>query len=171
VESDIPDDSPRTFHRKHGLPSVHFEVRDLAILKSGTARLNDICINGGAALLQDHFAPPNDTHRCAILSTFDLVRVRYRASDEDLWRNIHKTKYWDKCIWILPIHRRTTEHWVIGIVSLKDHRILLFDSLAAERPWHRDVKVSLSIFYIHRCFVITHILGYHTPRRTNDSPS
>jgi len=117
------------------------------MLRSETARLNDVCINGGAALLQEHF---HDTKKIAILTTYDILRVRYRASDDDLWRNIRKTKYWCRDTWILPIHRRTTEHWVLCVICLEDHRLLLFDSLAAEHPWQQDIKVCLLfIQYLH----------------------
>jgi Ulp1 protease family, C-terminal catalytic domain len=139
-----PHHTPRVPHRRQ-----YFGEHDLAILRSGTARLNDVCINGGAALLQAHFDPLNE--HCAVLTTFDLVRVRYRASDEDLWRNIHKTAYWCKKTWVLPIHRRTAEHWVICIISPNDRRLLLFDSLAGERPWQRDIKVRI---YYPRLYIV-----------------
>jgi len=132
-------------HRKDGLPSVYFEGRDLAMLQSATARLNDVCINGGAALLREHFTRRYDTGDYAILTTFDLLRARYRASDDDLWRNIHKTQYWRRHTWVLPIHRRSTEHWVVCIITIEDRRLLLFDSLAAEHPWQQDVPVCLSV--------------------------
>jgi Ulp1 protease family, C-terminal catalytic domain len=133
---------PRILLASGELPTYHFEQRDLDILKSPTARFNDVGINGGAALLHRFYLLRNKTsaERCALLSTFDLPRVRYNASDEELWRYIHRSSYWQKDVWILPIHRKSAEHWVLCVITLREHQLYLFDSLAARRPWRQDVK-------------------------------
>jgi hypothetical protein len=137
----------RVLHRPDGLGTKHFDPPDLRRFRS--EMLNDACLNGGAALLQDHFALINDTatysHRCAILSTHDLPRVRYQAADDDLWRNIRRTIYWEKDVWILPIHRPRALHWVLGVVYVKEQRILLFDSFAEKKAWRADVQVCWSL--------------------------
>jgi Ulp1 family protease len=131
-------------HRLGGLATKHFDLPDLHRFHSDKM-LNDVCINGGAALLQDYFALIDDTaaysRRCAILSTHELPHVRYQALDNDLWRNIRRTIYWEKDVWILPIHRPRALHWVLGVVYVRENRILLFDSLAEERPWRADIQV------------------------------
>jgi Ulp1 protease family, C-terminal catalytic domain len=137
----------RTLVRSDGLPQINFEARELDILSSPTARLNDVCMNGGAALLQRYFSSSNYpeasiAQRCALLSTFDLVHVRYKATDVDLWRNVYRSSYWLKDVWIIPIHRPQAEHWVVCIASLQTRQLFLFDSLAARRPWRQDIKVS-----------------------------
>ncbi|KIN98612.1 hypothetical protein M404DRAFT_94875, partial [Pisolithus tinctorius Marx 270] len=77
-----------------------------------------------------------------ILSTHDLPRIRYHAEDNILWRNTSRTCYWEKPIWILPIHRPSPAgHWVVCIVKFTSKQILLFDSLAEQKPWKRDIKV------------------------------
>jgi hypothetical protein len=121
---------------------------DLARLSCPTAHLNDVCLNGGAIVLQEYFSCSTSlcadkSKRCAILSTYDLVRIRYRAADNELWRNLRHTFFWTKDIWILPIHRTTpADHWVLGIVFIHSHQLLLFDSLSSKRRWKQDVKVS-----------------------------
>ncbi|KIJ57552.1 hypothetical protein HYDPIDRAFT_104106, partial [Hydnomerulius pinastri MD-312] len=78
----------------------------------------------------------------AIFSTHDLPRIRYNASDDVLWRNTSWTKYWEKSIWILPIHRPSPcGHWVLCTIDLTSQRLFLFDSLAEQRPWKNDVQV------------------------------
>ncbi|KAH7905365.1 hypothetical protein BJ138DRAFT_1138299 [Hygrophoropsis aurantiaca] len=126
--------------RQDGFPRQIFDTRDLAILTSPTARLNDTCINGGAALLYSHFLSPQ-AEQCAILSTHDLPRIRYGASDDDLWRNSSWTSYWTKDIWIIPIHRPLpVGHWVLCTVYLVKRELYLFDSFAEEQPWRNDIK-------------------------------
>ena len=53
-----------------GFPALSFETEDMNRLVSSTGLLNDICINGCAALLYTQFTP---TPGCfAIFSTYDL---------------------------------------------------------------------------------------------------
>ncbi|KAG1887308.1 hypothetical protein F4604DRAFT_1917113 [Suillus subluteus] len=91
-----------------GFPYQVFEPRDQSFLAQPTARLNDTCINGCAALLYSEILTNSHVQPCAIFSTHDLPRIRYKASDEILWRNTAWTSFWDKDVWILPIHRSPT---------------------------------------------------------------
>jgi hypothetical protein len=107
--------------------------------------LNDVCINGCSALLQHQFDSTyphaEQSRRCAILSTFDLPRVRYKCSDKDLWRNLQGTSYWDKHVWILPIHRPNSGgHWVLCIIAPHSRELFLFDSLGQQRPWRQNMR-------------------------------
>ncbi|KAH7903392.1 hypothetical protein BJ138DRAFT_1020714, partial [Hygrophoropsis aurantiaca] len=147
-ESDDDDDAPSPANASivwalssvDGFPRQIFDTRDLAILASPTARLNDTCINGGAALLYSHFISPQ-AQRCAILSTHDLPRIRYGASDDDLWRNSSWTSYWTKDVWIIPIHRPLpVGHWVLCTAYFSTRKLYLFDSFAEEIPWGNDIK-------------------------------
>ncbi|PPQ96942.1 hypothetical protein CVT26_005960 [Gymnopilus dilepis] len=65
-----------------------FEKTDFARLNSPTAILNDICINGLAyylrAMLSNDQRYQTSSAECAVFSTHDLVRIRYKASDQDL---------------------------------------------------------------------------------------
>lgn len=77
-----------------------------------------------------------------MLSTHDLPRICYHAEDNALWCNVSWTCYWEKSIWILPIHRPSPAgHWVICIVKFSSKQLLLFDSLVEQRPWKHNIKV------------------------------
>lgn len=115
-------------------------------MKSPNARLNDVCLNGVATLLQQYFALPGmptyDTSRqCALFTTFDLPMVQYNASDADFWRRTHRVEYWNRKLWILPIHRARSEHWVMCTVIPIKGEVHLFDSFGARDPWKHEVKV------------------------------
>ncbi|KAG2091619.1 hypothetical protein BD769DRAFT_1631979 [Suillus cothurnatus] len=121
-------------------PQQIFEPKDIKILASPTALLNDSLINGCAVLLYlDSLQASPAVQQYAILSTHDLPRIRYNASDDMLWRNISRTKYWAKDVWIIPIHRPSgVGHWVFK-------ELHLFDSFAEQQPWKSEVKVSTDI--------------------------
>lgn len=78
----------------------------------------------------------------ATFSTHDLPRIRYNATDDMLWRNSSWTRYWEKDVWVLPIHRASNVgHWVLCVIYLSRKELHLFDSLAERKPWKHDVKV------------------------------
>jgi len=135
-----PSSSTRIFERHE------FEAADLARLKSPTALLNDVCLNGTAAYLWRVFCCDalysRHATKCALFSTYDLNRIRYKASDRDLWKSVKKNEYWQKDVWIIPIHRRQQCHWVLAVVQLKKGRILFYDSLAGKKGWRQDVEVN-----------------------------
>jgi len=121
-------------------------------------------LNGGAAVLYRYISSldPTRTDHCAILSTFDLVRIRGDVSDERLWRHIRLTLYWLKSIWILPIHRtQPAGHWVLAIIHTTTQTIHLFDSLASRQAWPDDVEVSTQ--YLILLLNIQWRLGHHAP--------
>lgn len=125
-----------------------FDEADIRRLDNPTALLNDICINGLAYYLQAMLNADAKyhlhSHDCAIFSTHDLVRIRYKASDQDLWRSVSKTEFWRKLTWIIPIHRPRESHWVLAVIHLVDGRIQVYDSLASKRGWPQDLKVVCS---------------------------
>lgn len=105
--------------------------------------LNDECINGAALLLQSHFISEFGSSDVAILTIHDLVRIRYGASDEDLWRNSKRSEYWTKGVWVLPIHRKDAQHWVLCVIYPARKQLHLLDSFADRRGWFPDLKVRL----------------------------
>ncbi|KAG1774666.1 hypothetical protein EV702DRAFT_1200022 [Suillus placidus] len=124
-----------------GFPCQVFDPRDQSFLAKPTARLNDTCINGCAALLYSEILKISHIRPCAIFSTHDLPRIRYNALDDILWRNTAWTSFWDKDIWILPIHRPSpVGHRVFCAIYISTKELHLFDSLAERRPWKNDVK-------------------------------
>ncbi|KAG0695573.1 hypothetical protein DFH29DRAFT_984921 [Suillus ampliporus] len=139
--TDIVWDSPEVATRVRpsmgGFPQQVFEPRDISFLASPTAYLNDVCINGCAVLLQIDI--PNPT--VAIFSTHDLPCIRYNAADDILWHNTSWTRYWEKDVWVIPIHRpASVGHWVVCIIYLSRKEIHLFDSRAERKPWKHDLK-------------------------------
>jgi Ulp1 family protease len=124
--------------RRDGFPRQVFDAKDISCLSSPTAYLNDVCINSCAALLYSQFKLP--TVDCAILSTYDLMRIRCNSPDEMIWRNTSWTSYWEKNVWILPIQRPSGfGHWVACIIYFQTKEIHLFDSLAGS--WECDINV------------------------------
>ncbi|KAG2104041.1 uncharacterized protein F5147DRAFT_775752 [Suillus discolor] len=127
---------------RFGCPCQVFEPKDIVLLASRTALLNDSCVNGCAVLLYleaVQLSPMAEQY--AILSTHDLPRIRYNAPDNVLWRNMSWTSYWTKEVWILPIHRPSdVGHWVLCVVHLQTKELHLFDSFAERKPWKSDTK-------------------------------
>lgn len=129
--------APRIRPRRDGFPRQVFDAKDISCLSSPTAHLNDVCINSCAALLYSQFKLP--TVDCAILSTYDLTRIRSNLPDEIIWRNTSWTSYWEKNVWILPIQRPSgIGHWVACIIYFQTKEIHLFDSLAGS--WECDIN-------------------------------
>ena len=105
------------------------------------ARLNDTCINGCAALLYSVFLHAN-AQCCAVLSTHDLPRVCYNATNDVLWQNTLWTRYWEKEVWIIPIHRSSCiGHWVVCTIDFSCKQLFLFDSLVNQTSWKKDIQV------------------------------
>ncbi|KII84489.1 hypothetical protein PLICRDRAFT_117716 [Plicaturopsis crispa FD-325 SS-3] len=148
----------RVFTRDNNSRGACFETNDLQILASATARLNDNCMNGSARLLQSLSSAPN-VSRCAIFSTFELVRIRDKASDDILWRNTRRLSYWLKDIWIVPIHRTTpVGHWVLCTVYPRQRELFLFDSLCGQRAWSSDIESIMEL--IRRIVSLANDRGY-----------
>ncbi|KAG2126329.1 uncharacterized protein EDB93DRAFT_1097153 [Suillus bovinus] len=139
----IPDTLVTQIRPPHnGFPDQVFDPKDINLLRSPTACLNDVCINSCAALLYSELKSPMLS--CAIFSTHDLPRIHYNAPDDILWCNISWTHYWEKDVWVLPIHQPSGSigHWVICVIHKFNKELLLFDSLGEKKPWKNNVKVS-----------------------------
>ncbi|KAG1888274.1 hypothetical protein F4604DRAFT_1877402 [Suillus subluteus] len=118
-----------------------FDPRDQSLLAQPTARINDTCINGCAALLHSEILTSSHEQPCAILSTHDLPRIQYNASDDILWRNTSWTSFLERDVWILPIHRPSpVGHWVFCAIYISTKQLHFFDSLAERQLWKTDVK-------------------------------
>ncbi|KAG6808439.1 hypothetical protein H0H92_004109, partial [Tricholoma furcatifolium] len=126
---------------------VVFGPQELQILSSTDGMLNDLCINGIAALLAQKFSDPahpfsSSARRCAVFSSYDLPLMRHRASTEEIWRRTRHTEYWSRDVWILPIHHSATQHWVMCTVFPHRGEIYIFDSLAARESWPQQVQLT-----------------------------
>lgn len=131
-------------------PALSFDQSDINRLLSSTGLLNDICINGCSALLYSQFTPPPGS--ITVFSTYELHRIRCGANDEVLWRNTKQLCYWETSVWILPIHRPASNHWVVCKIDFTLKQIDLFDSFAQKMPWKDEIKVA----WFHPCTKATH---------------
>jgi hypothetical protein len=126
---------PRRLQGHH--PKIDFEPSDIQRFASPTEWLNDVCINDGAILLQLHLNT-SQSDMIAIISTLALPTLK----DDSLWRIARHSTYWERNLWIVPIHRYAPyEHWVLGVVNFVRGEIAVFDSLADQSLWERDVEV------------------------------
>lgn len=57
-----------------------------------------------------------------------------------LWKHARHSKYWEKDIWIFPIHRPAQFHWVSAVVYLRTGIVHVFDSFGSNR-WDTDIEV------------------------------
>ncbi|KAJ7845678.1 hypothetical protein B0H13DRAFT_1647204, partial [Mycena leptocephala] len=131
--------------RPSGTHGDTLEMDDLDTLTNPRGRLTGSCLNGVAAALHAFFSRPDSPCRleaanCAVLSTLDLHRIRFNFSDAEVWRFLSPTMFWEKTTWLLPIHRRAEEHWVLPVIPVYQRRVFIFDSLASKSGWRRDLK-------------------------------
>ncbi|KAK6996412.1 hypothetical protein R3P38DRAFT_2799725 [Favolaschia claudopus] len=116
-----------------------------------TGRLTGFGLNSVATSLLNVFRGPYSPFKasadqCALFSTYDLPRVHFKRSDPDIWRHISPTEYWDKPLWLIPIHRKSQEHWVLIVVDIPARELLFFDSLASSGGWRQDLRVRIFLF-------------------------
>jgi hypothetical protein len=127
--------------------AISFDI-DTLLRLSTPARLNDICINDCASLLQRLFNGSHSKH-CAVISTHALTDHRGTSDDDRIWRATKVSQFWTRTKWIIPIHRPTVpEHWVLCVVDTPSQHINFFDSLAEVRNWLPDIKVCLDCLCI-----------------------
>lgn len=164
ASTDLPalrDIRPRLLRLLPPRRNCSFSPAEISRFSSPTALLNDQCLNGGALLLQtqliriteENGSPASEAQSVAILATHDLVRIRYGASDDDVWRNVKHVEYWSKPIWILPIHRQDTHHWVVCIIYPERKCLHLFDSFVDRSAWHADLKVRSSALQLESLLI------------------
>ncbi|KAJ7583723.1 hypothetical protein C8J56DRAFT_1054242 [Mycena floridula] len=127
--------------------TIDFGREDLEILVTPDRWLNSGCINGLAALLQLHI---RSRFHC-ILSSWALTCT----ADVGLWNLTWHQCYWEKDIWIIPIHRIQQQHWVLCVVLPQSHSHYLFDSYAAPaKSWSQDLDKIVNL--------ITRLVGLAT---------
>ncbi|KAJ6581867.1 hypothetical protein B0H19DRAFT_1331557 [Mycena capillaripes] len=124
--------------------TIYIEKDDLRRIRIPTGRLNNFGLNGLAAAFLNLFGEPYAqtaaaAQQCAVFSTYDLTRVRYKANDAELWRHVEPTSFWSKSILLIPIHRLAEEHWVLAVVSVPENKLYFFDSFGRKTGWRRDL--------------------------------
>ncbi|KAF9466220.1 hypothetical protein BDZ94DRAFT_1134099, partial [Collybia nuda] len=99
------------------------------------------------------------SRRCALFTTYDLLMVHYNAMDDEVWRQMHKTEYWGRDVWVLPIHQSSpVEHWVLCTVSLNMRELFLYDSFAEASPWKHEVSEIICL--VARLVLLANANGY-----------
>ncbi|KAK1223061.1 hypothetical protein PQX77_014060 [Marasmius sp. AFHP31] len=147
---DCTAQAARSFRNLVGIQYV-FSEPQYGRLDGATQWLDDECINGCGALLQQNFR--GSEVDCAILSTYVVDEVLKNSTrTETAWRIASPTKYWAKPIWIVPIHDKDQHHWALAFVfhwlpniqavvrrlvtMAKDHGFVpTFASLSALSTW------------------------------------
>ena len=143
------DDPTATRWLSHPDPTcraIPFSPDDINRLRNPTSWINDDCLNGCAQLLVAHFGTGNVIGGSfAILSSFAMAQHQDGTSlDAGMWRVSHRTCYWEKDVWIIPVHKPADHHWELAIVYFKERRIAYFDSFAHADAWEDDAKVSIT---------------------------
>src|SRR5882762_1519856 len=130
---------PRHSSASGDFRAISFSAQDLSRLLT-PPRLNDVCINDCASLLQRLFDGPH-AKQGAIRSTHSLTKHRGDSDDDQIWRIVKVSRFWTKTKWILPIHRpEGFGHWVLCVVNTVSHHVDFFDSFADVGNWLPDIK-------------------------------
>ncbi|TFK18317.1 hypothetical protein FA15DRAFT_709976 [Coprinopsis marcescibilis] len=120
----------------------HFNRHQLQIFNDPTAWLDDDCINSGSVFLQHislHDSPAS--HACCILSSFLYRSVKFQSPDDELWRLVKHSQFWDRDVWIIPIHHVVpAKHWSLAFVHVRLRQIFIFDSLASRSSFRHGAE-------------------------------
>ncbi|KAK1218014.1 hypothetical protein PQX77_019312 [Marasmius sp. AFHP31] len=119
----------RSFRNPAGIQYV-FNSPQYGRLDGTTQWLDDECINGCGALLQQNFRVSEVD--CAILSTYVVHEVLKNSNrTETAWRIASPTKYWVTPVWIIPIHDKDQHHWALAVIRVEGEEIQVFDSFGS----------------------------------------
>ncbi|TFK63382.1 hypothetical protein BDN72DRAFT_775931 [Pluteus cervinus] len=146
-----------------------FSPPDILRLKTPTSRLNDVCINDGARLLKAMLSALPDyapSLTCAILTSWELPRIRQGCPDDILWRHIEGSRFWEQDVWILPVHRPIEEHWVCCAIYPRQRHITLFDSLGSRMRLKDDVQDTVAL--VKRMYLLAELRGHTIYTRAID---
>lgn len=123
-------------------PRVSFDRISLTRLSQSDGWLNDECLNSGSLVLLRYLGTAAASGELALFPTWTVSQHR-RGSDEGVWRSCRTLQFWEKDLWIIPIHQDS--HWTLAIIYWQKRRIALFDSLGDNSRFEEDVKVWLHI--------------------------
>ncbi|KAG8924039.1 hypothetical protein FRC02_010683 [Tulasnella sp. 418] len=132
-----------------GFGVVDIDPMSLQRLVDPKARLNDIVINGFLSIIAKNY----QASEMVVFDTYTL-RAHQDGSPPDLMRR--RTQHCFKQIglhglasdcgqWVIPIHRRTQQHWTIAVLDFYCKRILQFDSFADIRSYESDLTDVISL--------------------------
>ncbi|KAK1216957.1 hypothetical protein PQX77_020404 [Marasmius sp. AFHP31] len=136
----------RSFRNLAGVQYT-FNLSQYKRLDSSTQWLDDECINGCGALLEQSFRVSGAG--CAIFSTYVIQEVvKNSARTETAWRIACPTKYWAQSVWVLPIHDQEEHHWALAVVRVEEEQIQLFDSFGSRDFLSRWLPKVQAAFYL-----------------------
>ena len=122
-------------HSMEAQPAIYFDKPAIACLMDPKAMLNNTCMNEGLQLLLSYLQPDHVDH-CAIFSTYTMTYIKQEADDKTLWRDVCHHMYWEKSVWIIPVHlQHPYLHWMLCIINIDTATIQLFDSLTDRSLW------------------------------------
>ncbi|KAJ7587929.1 hypothetical protein C8J56DRAFT_1049993 [Mycena floridula] len=145
LEPNITDSDPCA---PRGLPgtSIRLDRSEIQRLVSSKGWLNSGCINSLAQLISHLLG--DATKRYSILSSF-IVPGAVKDTDSSLWRTAKGAEYWEKDVWIIPVHREEEHHWVLAVIIPSQRAFYLFDSYAGgEQSWESDLSKLMVV--VHR---------------------
>lgn len=112
----------------------------VALLSRPSSLLSGDAMNGCAFLLTSLASRQFST---AALHSYLLHYHRLNPNNPLIWKLVKRTSYWEKDIWVIPVHVVKKEHWVLATVYVKQRRIDIFDSLAGTSYVQSVVEVSV----------------------------
>lgn len=123
-------------HESLGLDRICLESGDLRRLQDPCQLLNDTCINGASTILHYNLLTSWETKstasKCAVFSSYVMKYAEEGGSDDDIWRNTKGNLYWQRKVWLIPIHRPNSRHWVLCTIYPYEASIFFFDSCAGQ---------------------------------------
>ncbi|KAJ7572862.1 hypothetical protein C8J56DRAFT_986976 [Mycena floridula] len=148
-----PPNIGRQFHGSptRGLARVDITSDELSRFSSGSSSaswLNDTCMQIGASVLFEHFVPDMRQQRVALLSSYLLAQFLLSTSPEAIWRTAMPSLFWQRRVWLLPVHRKATKHWVLYVVYLQSGELHMFDSFGESRHMADEAQIVMSLVHL-----------------------
>jgi Ulp1 family protease len=105
---------------------------------SGSHMLNDEAINGCSAILA--FWLKSQPHSFAYFSSYEFARWQQNGRSRT-WNFTRHLQYWNRNVWIIPVHDSVHLHWTVATVYPALRRIDYFDSLSDEAEYVSTTQV------------------------------
>ncbi|KAJ8508215.1 hypothetical protein ONZ45_g9480 [Pleurotus djamor] len=122
--------------------ALNLDEDDMKRLMNQRGWLNAACINS-LNLCFSEIVPTASKY--AIFDTYALVHVAGKVNDEALWNMVSVTRFWEKDVFIIPIHRPRQLHWVLCVARLQTRTLEVFDSFGSRSHWESDLHLVLTL--------------------------
>jgi Ulp1 family protease len=118
--------------------------------------LNDEAINSVAQLMLWKLLPKkwfNHSKACSVFNSYAFTLVSHNVDDYNLFRNCRDTVYWNRPIWLIPIHREAALHWVLAVVQHKRKTIFFYDpqGIVEASSWADELRVLSGLLLCTAC--------------------